>query len=216
MSEYQLPKHLDELRIFVEQKKPHFVCLNETKKNDTFDNEVPEINDYRLLRNDRIMHKGGVAMYLHKSVQFISRDEFNVICQETLSVEIKLPFTKPIILTTIYRPEATVEIFECINRFVDKIIISEDKEFILMDDMNRNMLGKPLDNTTKQIKRIYDAFGLTLLIKEPIRVTSDTQTLIDHAITNRPDLMSGSGVIPCGISDHDVIYIIRTARSPKI
>ena len=114
-----------------------------------------------------------------------------------------------------YRPEATVEIFECIDMFVDKII-SEDKELILMGDMNCNMLAKPLDNTTKHTKRIYGAFGLTLLIKEPTRTTSDTQTLIDHAITNKPDLISGSGVIPCGISDHDMIYIIRTARLPKI
>ena len=85
-----------------------------------------------------------------------------------------------------------------------------------MGDMNCNMLTKPLDNTTKHIKRIYDAFGLTSLIKEPTRTISDIQTLIDHAITNRPNLISGSGVIPCGISDHDVIYIIRTARLPKI
>ena len=106
-------------------------------------------------------------------------------------MEIKLPFTKPIILSTIYRLEATVKIFECINMFVDKII-SEDKEFILISDMNCNMLAKPLDNTTKHIQRIYDAFDLNLLIKEATRTTSDTQTLIDHAITNRPDLISGS------------------------
>ena len=75
-------------------------------------------------------------MCLHKSVQSTtSRDEFNVKDLETLLVEIKLPFIKPIILTTIYHPEATVEIFECINRFVDKIIF-EDKEFILMGDIN--------------------------------------------------------------------------------
>ena len=78
------------------------------------------------------------------------------------------------------------------------------------------MLAKPLDNTTKHIKGIYGAFGLTLLIKEPTRTTSDSQTLIDHAITNRLDFISGSGVIPCGISDHDVIHIIRTVRLLKI
>ena len=48
------------------------------------------------------------------------------------------------------------------------------------------------------------------------RVTSDTQTLIDHAISNRPDFISENGVIPCGVSDNDVIHIIRTARLPKI
>ena len=66
------------------------------------------------------------------------------------------------------------------------------------------------------LNKIYGASGLTVLIKEPVRVTSDTQTLIDHAITNRPDLISGSGVVPREISDHDLIYIIKTSRLPKV
>ena len=62
------------------------------------------------------------------------------------------------------------------------------------------------------LNKIYDASGLTVLIKEPVRVTSDTQTLIDHAITNRPDLISGSGVVPREISDHDLIDIYHKNR----
>ena len=46
-----LLKHFDQLRIFIEQKKPHVVCLNETKIDGTIDNEVIEIDDYQLLRN---------------------------------------------------------------------------------------------------------------------------------------------------------------------
>ena len=60
--------HLDELRIFVEQNKPHVVCSNETKIDDNFGNEALEIYDYQLLRNDCTRHGGGVAMYLRKSV----------------------------------------------------------------------------------------------------------------------------------------------------
>ena len=37
------PKHLDDLRIFIEQNKPHVVCLNETKIDGTIGNEVPEM-----------------------------------------------------------------------------------------------------------------------------------------------------------------------------
>ena len=34
------------------------------------------------------------------------------------------------------------------------------------------------------------------IIKDPTRKTSDTQTLTDHIVTNRP---TEGGVIPCGI-----------------
>ena len=35
-------------------------------------------------------------------------------------------------------------------------------------------------------------------------------------MTNRPDVVSSSGVKPCGISDHDVLYLVRNARAPKL
>ena len=35
-------------------------------------------------------------------------------------------------------------------------------------------------------------------------------------MTNRPDVVSSSGVKPCGISDHDVLYLIRNPRAPKL
>ena len=57
---------------------------------------------------------------------------------------------------------------------------------------------------------------MTQLIKEPARTTSDTKTLIDHIIVNRTDMVLDSGVIPCGISDHDAIYITKNTRRPKL
>ena len=53
------------------------------------------------------------------------------------------------------------------------------------------------------------------MIKEAARTTSDTKSLIDHIATNRPDHIASSGVIPCGISDHDVVYAIRTMQIPR-
>ena len=64
--------------------------------------------------------------------------------------------------------------------------------------------------------QIYDTYGIIQIIKDTTRTTSDTQTLIDHIVTNRPKNIAERGVIPCGISDHDLIYIIRYTRIPKI
>ena len=69
---------------------------------------------------------------------------------------------------------------------------------------------------TKHLVQIYNTYGLQQIIKEATRTTLDTQTLIDHIVTNKPDKVADSGVIPCGISDHDLIYIIRHAKLPKI
>ena len=59
-------------------------------------------------------------------------------------------------------------------------------------------------------------FGLAQLTKEPTRITVSTQTLIDHIIINRPNFVLHSGVICCGISDHDTIYMVKRLRLPKL
>ena len=91
----------------------------------------------------------------------------------------------------------------------------ENKECITVGDINCNPL-EPAKNCVKYINRIYRKHNLSQLIVEPTRTTSDTCTVIDHIVTNKPTCVSESGVIPCGISDHDVTFAIRRARLPKI
>ena len=65
------------------------------------------------------------------------------------------------------------------------------------------------------IKRIYNIYNLKQIITEPTRTTSDTATLIDHIGTNKSEHILDHGVIPCGISDHDVIFAIHSMKVPK-
>ena len=139
------------------------------------------------------------------------RQDLNDVDLETVAVELRLPHVKPIVIVTLYRPEGPVEVFDGVEAMISKIS-EEKKEFILMGDLNCNLLME--DNSkTKDIVQVYDTYGMTQIIKDPTRTTSDTQTLIDHIVTNRP---KNIGVIPCGISDHGLIYIIRYTRIPKI
>ena len=86
----------------------------------------------------------------------------------------------------------------------------------MMGDVNANLLSKLLDNDEKHMKNIYDSHSLTHLITEPTRTTDNTKTPIDHAVTNRPSQILDSGTVPCGISDHDIIYVLRNCRLAKI
>ena len=57
------------------------------------------------------------------------------------------------------------------------------------------------------------------VIKEAARTTAETSLLTYSIVTNKKNNVADSGIIPCGISDHDLVYlvyIIRHARLPKI
>ena len=90
----------------------------------------------------------------------------------------------------------------------------EIKESILIGDLNCDFLCES-NNNTKNLKRILFTYGFSQLMKEPTRTTSDTKTIIDHIIINRTDLVSSSGIIYCGISDHDVVFMQELPR-PKL
>ena len=102
-----------------------------------------------------------------------------------------------------------------------KSLEPDDTEIIFMGDLNYDLF-KTNDNDTKHIKRIYNMFELRQVINQPTRVTSDTKTLIDHVAANRPDAVSHLGVVACGISDHDMVYLNRRMklthikRDPKV
>ena len=47
-----LLRHLDEIRILVDEKQPHILLLNETKTDDSIDDYDIEIEDYIVNRRD--------------------------------------------------------------------------------------------------------------------------------------------------------------------
>ena len=83
-----------------------------------------------------------------------------------------------------------------------------------MGDLNCDLLSETISKS-KHLVHIYNTYGFTQVIKEATRTTAETNTLTYYIVTNKKDV-AGSGIIPCGIGDHDLVYIIRHARLPKI
>ena len=72
------------------------------------------------------------------------------------------------------------------------------------------------NNDTKNVMRLLTKFHLVQLIKSPTHTAATTKTVIDNIITNRPASVSKSGLLSCGISDHDAVFMIKHMRLPKL
>ena len=101
---FSLMPHLDELRIFVSQQRPHIICITETKIDSTIDNSHVEIDDYVVVRNDRNGHSGGVAMYRHKTINYRLREDLAYSEIESVSMQVEVGNYKPFTVTSVYRP----------------------------------------------------------------------------------------------------------------
>ena len=95
------------------------------------------------------------------------------------------------------------------------IVASWNGLMILTGDLNIDFC-KTSDPKTKAFMSLLSSLNLHQHVKKPTRITRTTSTIIDHIISNTPNRITQTDVIPCPtISDHDAPYAcinIRTIR----
>ena len=94
-------------------------------------------------------------------------------------------------------------------------IDNENMESIIVGDTNCDYFDKSANDTSHLLK-IINTFNLKQIINDYTRVTATTKTCIEHIITNRPVCVLDTGVLPCGISDHDAVFMVKNMRAPKL
>ena len=148
-----------------------------------------------------------VRYILHLNIEKILMVTLNQLVLNSNYLTLKL-------LYILYRPpKSLVEHFDKTEVLFSKVE-QERKEYFLSGNLNCNCFDQQLNHTTR-IQNISSLFNCKLLINDATRTTLNTKTLIDHIICNKPEQILASGVIPCGISDHDVTCTIRSYKKLK-
>ena len=137
-----LPRHIDELRIWLKSQNVDILAINETRLDSTIPNNSVNIPNYEIIRNDRNRNGGGVCMYDRNSISYtikslgLTTNECEAIC-----IEIKKPHSKPFAVISSYRrPNSNAKI---VFEYLEKSITSLDlvnNELYLLGDLNCNML----------------------------------------------------------------------------
>lgn len=84
------------------------------------------------------------------------------------------------------------------NIFVDSLLT--DMEVIVNGNLNFNLQGNCSD--ARALSNFCSTLNLTLLIKEPTRVSERSQALIDIALTTNKNIINACQVKSSTVSDH--------------
>ena len=207
-----LPKHLDEIRLLLHDKKLDVLALNETRLDSSISDDLMSIEGYDILRSDRKRNGGGVCIYVRCHVNYETRPDLIPNDLEAVCLEIKQANSKSFIFSSVHRPpNTTVETFSKIERLI-QLVDNENKEVYMLGDLNCNLLDSNLSNV-KMLQEIMQLYQLTQIIDDPTRVTKSTKSILDVCITSSPDKIIQSGVVHLGISDHSLIYATRKLNS---
>ena len=165
-----------------------------------------------------IQHGSGLFIYIRRELivtrlNDLERDKVESI---TLSVQTSRS-TKKLLIIGAYRPPNLPK-----NIWVpelNNILLRVSQRFdglILIGDLNCD-LSHP-DKGTKDGQALIDladVYYLTSLIKTPTRITTDSSSLIDVVLTNKPRSVVTSVAFHLGLSDHHFVYTILRSYCPQ-
>ena len=103
----------------------------------------------------------------------------------------------------------------------------DNQEAYILGDLNFNLLDKSkyiLDTKyskvmvpwAKKYSQFWSMHNLKQIIRSPTRVSKATSTLLDHILTNSNELVSHSGILDIGLSDHQLVFCTRKKQKSKI
>ena len=121
--------------------------------------------------------------------------------------------SKSIITCVLYRPpNSSKQLSKSFLETFDKQlsnIIRENKEVIIVGDINFNYLDESNGN---QFKDILSLNGFAQVVNDPTRIIPNSETLIDVILTSKQENVCDIKIIPTAISDHDAVGCRRNIK----
>ena len=200
-----LTAHLDEINHLLLAEQLDILCLGETWLTDAVDTCMLNFPGYVISRKDRPIKKsgGGVAI-IHRNNMNVERLRVPVAKSTLESMWLQVISKSPIIVGVVYRPpsgQPTPAIEDMHSQLTH--VRARDQPIYLLGDTNFDVTRPDKPGVTSYLQQLSD-LSLKQLITEPTHPGLNP-SLIDHMITNRPELTADARVVPYNISDHDLI-----------
>ena len=144
---------------------------------------------YSIFRKDKACPRGELLIYIKHDLCCCCRTDLESENSESLWLEFKVCYSKPMLLCYSYRPPSSkVEWLNSVSESLDKSF-NENKETVILGDFNFDLLK--LCHNSKSLLQLMESMNFTQLvkcptIKCPTRITEYSSTLIDHVFTNIP------------------------------
>ena len=214
----------DEFNVMLNIHKFDVISLSETwLKGNPHQLEYIQIPGYNFENNDRdlpnVDRGGGVGFYIRENIKYKVRKDLEKIDNSIEHQWIEIcgkNKNSSYLIGAVYQPSSDDRDkqvwIEKFDNLISKIITKWDGIIFITGDTNINLL-EPTDPTVKKYTEVLQSFDLTQLVDKPTRLG---KKLIDHIITNIPNKLISTDVLPTDeISDHDLPYAIMNIRKVK-
>ena len=205
---------IGEIKKLQKEGKIDVLVLSETKLDDSYKQEVLDIDGYCCIRHDKRSNSGGLLTYVSKDIPFsegsisICNDEI-----EVMSIELNIANEKIMLLGMYKNPRMDAVLFKRTFTEIYEEISDTYENIVIIGDLNFNMMKENM------LSSIIPALSLTNIINDATCFKSSQATLIDVMLVTKRRKFMQTFSINTGISDfHNLIAgVLRLHKpTPKI
>ena len=218
-----LSKNVESIQEFLDtlDKLPDIICISETKiqnkpnsnvANQLDLNEVYLDGYHPLIYNNSETNFGGTGIYILKTFSFQHRKDLDINipgeCEASfIEIDLGTGYTKKsAIICSMYRHPHNNhnEFYDTFSETISKI--NKNTPIILAGDMNINVSSQ--NAVSQQYKNVILSSGLrNLVTNQYTRVATQSETTIDHILTNLHSEILDAGVVQWEVADHLSIFV---------
>ena len=216
-----LLKYVEDIQEFLDtlDKLPDIICISETKIQNQaaakrkFNFSQILLEGYHpFVHNDTETHFGGTGIYVLDKFSFQTRPDLDInIPGECEASFIELNLTtgqtkNSVVLCSLYRHPHNNhdEFYDIFSETISKI--GDKTPIIVAGDININVSSQ--DTVSQQYKNVILSSGLrNLVTNQYTRIASQSETTIDHILTNLQSEITDAGVVQWEVADHLSIFV---------
>ena len=187
------------------------VGISESHLDQSIDDSMISIPNYKILRKDRNRRGGGVCLYIKEHIPYVRKYDLECIGTESIWIEFKVN-TKKFLFGCYYRPPGQnandIDLFlHNLNYSFDLAYNQGYTSITVVGDFNDRCTTWLQDHNNSELGNKLRDFlsenNLHQLIDEPTRDLN----ILDLIITDSPNFITNSGVLPTISNlDHDIIF----------
>ena len=184
----------------------HVLGIAETKIDESFNDDIFFVPNFKIHRQDRNSRGGGIMVYISSDIPHRKLPEYSGEFEgiDYMSFEITMKSRK-MHLCYIYRPPRVHRsILSELMALLCESLLENDNLNVYFGDLNENFLAN------NSISDICNMYNLHNMVTSPTCFKSVNPTLIDVFLTNKPKCFNDTFNIDLGLSDHHTCVGVST------
>ena len=204
---------MDEVKEMLNRNMFDILFIAETKIDKSVSSALVSHPGYRITRRDRAKGAGGMLAYMREDLSVYRRKKLEPTDIEAICLDISDNNKSRFMVCGCYRSPGKCKETDFLTSLSSaaEIMFRSRQELLLIGDMNMDMYSNEDEDRfpNSNLADFCQRFCLVNKITEPTRVTDKTKTLIDVILTSHQERYSTAGSLSLGVSDHDLVFIVR-------